>query len=89
MDQAANVTAEVAAIIKPTWHYMGAAIGFGITTLGAGIGIGRLAAAIAEGIARQPSAAPQITAGANLPLFLLEVVAILSLVFGLVVVFLK
>ncbi len=86
MDQAANLTAEVAGIIKPTWHYMGAAIGFGITTLGAGIGIGRLGAGIAEAIARQPSSAAQITAGANLPLFLLEGVAILALVFGLLVV---
>jgi len=89
MDQAANLTAEVAQIVKPTWHYMGAAIGFGITTLGAGVGIGRLGAGIAEGVARQPSASSQITAGANLPLFLLEGVAILALVFGLVVVLTK
>ena len=31
MEQA--LTPEVAAIIKPTWHYMGAAIGFGLTAL--------------------------------------------------------
>ena len=84
-----GLTADVAQIIKPTWHYMGATIGFGLSVIGAGIGIGRLAAAAAEGVARQPSAAAQITAAANLPLFLLEGVAIISLVFGLVVVFLK
>ena len=89
MDQAAALTKEVAEVIKPTWHYMGAAIGFGLTVIGAGIGIGRLGAAAAEGVARQPSAAAQITAAANLNLFLLEGATIIALVFGLVVVFLK
>ena len=84
-----GLTQEVAQIIKPTWHYMGAAIGFGLTVIGAGIGIGKLAAAAAEGVARQPSASAQITAAANFPLFLLEGAAIISLVFGLLVVLLK
>ncbi len=69
--------------------YMGAGIGFGLTVIGAGIGIGRLAAAIAEGVARQPSASAQITGAAYLPLFLLEGVAILAEVFGLLIVLLK
>ena len=69
--------------------YMGAGIGFGLTVIGAGIGIGRLAAAIAEGVARQPSAAGQITGATNLPLFLLEGVAILAEVFCLLIVLLK
>ena len=69
--------------------YMGAGIGFGLTVIGAGIGIGRLAAAIAEGVARQPSASGQITGAADLPLFLLEGVAILAEVFGLLIVLLK
>lgn len=69
--------------------YAGAGLGLGLAVIGAGIGIGRLAAGIAEGIARQPSAAPQITAGANLPLFLLEGVAILAEVFCLLIVLLK
>jgi F-type H+-transporting ATPase subunit c len=62
--------------------------GLGMIVIGAGIGIGKLAAAAAEGIARQPSAAPQITAAVNLPLFLLEGVAILGEVFALLVLFL-
>ena len=45
------------------------------------VGIGRFAAAAAEGIARQPNAAAQITGAINLPLFLLEGVAILAEVF--------
>ena len=62
--------------------------GLGMIVIGAGIGIGRLAAAAAEGIARQPSAATQITGAVNLPLFLLEGVAILAEVFALLVLLL-
>jgi F-type H+-transporting ATPase subunit c len=62
--------------------------GLGMIVIGAGLGIGRLAAAAAEGIARQPSAATQITGAVNLPLFLLEGVAILGEVFALLVLFL-
>ena len=58
-----------------------------------GVGVvvleGQLAAAAAESIARQPSAAAQITGAVNLPLFLLEGVAILALVFIFAVVLLK
>ena len=62
--------------------------GLGMIVIGAGLGIGKLAAAAAEGIARQPSAATQITGAVNLPLFLLEGVAILAEVFSLLVLFL-
>ena len=62
--------------------------GLGMIVIGAGLGIGRLAAAAADGIARQPSAATQITGAVNLPLFLLEGVAILGEVFALLVLFL-
>lgn len=66
----------------------GLGLGIGLAVIGAGLGIGRLAAGVAEGVARQPSAAAQITAATNLPLFLLEGVAILAEVFCLVIVFL-
>ena len=69
-------------------HFFGVAIGLGMIVIGAGLGIGRLAAAAAEGIARQPSAAAQITGAVNLPLFLLEGVAILAEVFALLVLLL-
>jgi F-type H+-transporting ATPase subunit c len=74
---------------KPVWHYLGAALGLGMIVIGAGAGIGKLAAAAAEGIARQPSAADKITGAVNLPLFLLEGVAILAEVFALLVVLMK
>ena len=70
-------------------HYFGAAIGLGIIVVGAGLGIGRFAAAAADRIARQPEAADKITAAVNLPLFLLEGVAILAEVFVLVIVLMK
>jgi F-type H+-transporting ATPase subunit c len=70
-------------------QYAGAGIGLGLAVIGAGLGIGRLAAGVAEGVARQPSAAAQITTATNLPLFLLEGVAILAEVFCLLVVFMR
>ena len=72
----------------PVLHFFGAALGLGMIVIGAALGIGKLAAAAAEGIARQPSAASQITGAVNLPLFLLEGVAILAEVFALLVLFL-
>ena len=68
-------------------HYFGAAIGLGIIVVGAGLGIGRFAAAAADGIARQPEAADKITGAVNLPLFLLEGVAIIALVVCLLATF--
>jgi F-type H+-transporting ATPase subunit c len=69
--------------------FMGVAIGLGLIVIGAGLGIGRLAAGAAEAIARQPSATAQITGAVNLPLFLLEGVAILAEVFALLVLLLN
>jgi len=70
-------------------HYFGAALGLGLIVIGAGLAIGKFAAAAAEGIARQPSAASQISGAISLPLFLLEGVAILGEVFILLIVLLK
>ena len=70
-------------------HLLGVALGLGMIVIGAGLGIGKLATAAAEGIARQPGAAAQITGAVNLPLFLLEGVAILAEVFALLVMLLS
>ena len=70
-------------------HLFGVGLGLGLIVIGAGLGIGRLAAAAAEGIARQPEAADKITGAINLPLFLLEGVAILAEVFALLIVLTK
>jgi F-type H+-transporting ATPase subunit c len=70
-------------------HFLGAAIGLGMVVIGAGLGIGKFASAAAEGIARQPAAADRITGAVNLPLFLLEGVAIVAEVFILLIILLK
>ena len=56
-------------------------VGLGLTVVGAAMGIGKFAAAAAEGIARQPEAVDKISGAVQLPLFLLEGVAILAEVF--------
>jgi F-type H+-transporting ATPase subunit c len=80
---------DAAAAPAPVWHYFGAALGLGLIVIGAALGIGKFAAAAAEGIARQPAAAAQISGAVNLPLFLLEGVAIIAEVVVLLIVLLK
>jgi len=58
--------------------YIGAGLGAGLVVVGAALGIGRFASAAADGVARQPQAAAAITGAVNLPLFLLEGVAIIG-----------
>jgi F-type H+-transporting ATPase subunit c len=70
-------------------YIIGVALGLGLIVIGAGLGIGKFTAAAAEGIARQPSAAADITGAVNLPLFLLEGVAILAEVFIFIVVLMR
>ena len=81
--------AGAAAAPAPVLHYFGAALGLGMIVIGAALGIGKFASAAAEGIARQPAAADKITGAVNLPLFLLEGVAILAEVFVLLIVLMK
>ena len=69
--------------------FAGAGLGLGLAVVGAGIGIGKLAQGVAEGVARQPSAAGQIREATQLPLFLLEGVAILAEVFCLLILLLN
>jgi len=85
----AQEASAAAAASRPVWHLLGAALGLGMIVIGAGLGIGRFAAAAAEGIARQPGASDKITGAVNLPLFLLEGVAILAEVFVLLIVLLN
>ncbi len=62
-------------------------IGAGMVVIGAAIGIGMFASTAAKSIARQPEAAKDITGAVNLPLFLLEGVAIIALVVCLLATF--
>ena len=84
-----HAAAGPAAAPSAVWHYLGAALGLGMIVIGAALGIGKFAAAAAESIARQPAAAAQISGAVNLPLFLLEGVAIIAEVVVLLIVLLK
>ena len=58
---------------------VGAGLGAGLIVVGAGLGIGKLTAGAVESIARQPQAAKDIRSAYQLPLFLLEGVAVIGL----------
>ena len=77
---AANEAALNAAKAANPWGKALGAIGAGMVVMGAAIGIGMFASAAANSIARQPEAAKDISGAVNLPLFLLEGVAIIALV---------
>ncbi|MCS7188476.1 MAG: ATP synthase F0 subunit C [Bacteroidia bacterium] len=72
-----------------TIHYAGAAIGAGLAAIGAGIGIGTLAANALQGIARQPSAVGEIRNNMILTAALIEGVALIAEVVAILVIFLK
>jgi len=57
-----------------------AAIGAGIVTLGAGLGIGKLAASAMDGMARQPEAAGKIQGAMLIAAALIEGVALFGAV---------
>ncbi|HEV3414353.1 MAG TPA: ATP synthase F0 subunit C [Puia sp.] len=65
------------------------AIGAGFAAIGAGIGIGLVGKGAVEGIARQPEAANDIRANMILAAALVEGVALLAAVAGLLAVFSK
>ena len=66
-----------------------ASLGAGLATIGAGIGIGRLAASALEGIARQPEAAGKIQTAMLIAAALIEGVALFSCVICLLSIILK
>ncbi len=67
--------------------FLAAGLGLLGATLGAGMGIGRLASSALEGIARQPEAANDIRGTAIILAAFIEGVAIIALVFSLVFFF--
>jgi F-type H+-transporting ATPase subunit c len=60
--------------------HLSAGIGAGIAVVGAGLGIGKLAASAMEGIARQPEAAGDIRGAMILAAALIEGVGLFALV---------
>ena len=65
---------------------LGGAIGAGIATIGAGIGIGRIGGSAMESIARQPEASADIRTNMILTAAFVEGVALLSVVVCLLAV---
>ena len=60
------------------------AIGAGLVVIGAGLGIGKLAASAMEGVARQPEAAPKIQVNMLIAAALIEGVALFAAVICLI-----
>lgn len=75
--KAAEVATEATALIGPK---AGAAIGAGIVAIGAGLGIGKLAASAMEGIARQPEAGDTIKGSMLVAAALIEGVSLFGVV---------
>ena len=66
-----------------------ASVGAGLVTLGAGIGIGRLAASALDGIARQPEALKDIQKLMIVAIAFIEGIALFSLIICILTIFLK
>ena len=69
--------------------YLGAGIGAGLTLMGAGGGIGRLAAAAMEGTARQPSAVGDIRTSMIIAAALIEGATLFAIVVTLLLAIAK
>lgn len=69
------------------YSHMGGAIGAGLAAVGAGIGVGFIGKGAVESIARQPEATNDIRGTMILAAALVEGVALLSAVAGLLAVF--
>lgn len=67
------------------WGLQGAAIGAGLATIGAGIGIGRIGGSAMEGMARQPEAAGDIRGAALVLAAFVEGVALFAVVVTLLI----
>lgn len=66
---------------------LGAALGAGIATVGAGMGIGRIGAAAMEAIARQPEASGDIRSNLIVSAALIEGVAFFAVIVCALVIF--
>ena len=74
-----------AAIANLPLGYFGAAVGAGLATIGAGIGIGKIGGGAMEGMARQPEAGGDIRSTMIIAAALVEGVAFFAVVVCLLV----
>ncbi|MGA9408450.1 MAG: ATP synthase F0 subunit C [Bacteroidota bacterium] len=70
---------EVAKAVATQWGYLAAGFGAAITVVGAGLGIGKLAAAAMEASGRQPEVAGQVRTSMLIAAALIEGVTFFSL----------
>ena len=80
-----TILLDAAGIVQPGYG----AIGAGLAAIGAGIGVGQIGKGAVEAIARQPEASNDIRANMILAAALVEGVALLAAVAGLLAVFQK
>jgi F-type H+-transporting ATPase subunit c len=73
---ASNVSGEWA------WGLVGGALGAGLSVIGGGMGIGKLAAGSNEAVARQPEAGPAIRVNMLITAAMIEGVALFGLAIG-------
>jgi len=69
--------------------YVAAALGMGMAVIGGGLGIGKLAAAAMEGIARQPQAGPTIGTNMLISAALIEGATLIAEVLCFMIVLMK
>ncbi len=74
------MAAEVAPMAAEALGYLSAGIGAGIVTLGAGLGIGRIASQAMDGTARQPEASGDIRTSMIIAAALIEGVTFFALI---------
>ncbi len=74
---------QVATIAARSYAPIGAGLAAGLAVLGAGLGIGKLAAAALEGSARQPEAAGSLKGTMILAIAFIEALALFTIVIGL------
>lgn len=67
------------------WAYFGAAIGAGVTAIGAGLGISKIGSSANDGIARQPEAANDIKGGSLILAAFIEGVSLFAVVVALLI----
>ncbi|MBM3328517.1 MAG: ATP synthase F0 subunit C [Calditrichaeota bacterium] len=70
----------IAELTNTAYAYLSSGIGAGLVTIGAGLGIGKIAANAMEGIARQPEATAKIQTAMIISAALIEGIALLSAV---------
>lgn len=68
---------------------LGAALGAGITAIGAGMGIGKIGSSAMEAIARQPEAANDIRSNMIVIAALIEGVALFAVIVSALAIFIK